>query len=75
MFSWGEEYQQGFRFKAASASDGVHFLQLSFNIRDLSVGNGVLAFVKSSGDASIICINESNDGTKKISKQSELILM
>lgn len=75
MFSWGEEYQEGFRVKAASASDGVHYLQLSFNIRDLSVGNGVLAFLKSSGDAFIIRKNESKDGTNKIRKQSEFIVM
>ncbi|XP_047451530.1 probable E3 ubiquitin-protein ligase HERC3 [Mugil cephalus] len=63
MFSWGEDWQQGFRLKkGVSTGDGVHFLNLTFRISDLCAGHRVLAFVKSNGDPFIIRINESPDG-------------
>ncbi|XP_023201017.1 probable E3 ubiquitin-protein ligase HERC4 [Xiphophorus maculatus] len=67
MFSWGEDYRQSFRQKKASnvpTSDRVHFLNLSFRIRDLSAAHNVLAFVKDAGDASIIRTQESGDGRR-----------
>ncbi|XP_030587326.1 probable E3 ubiquitin-protein ligase HERC3 [Archocentrus centrarchus] len=72
MFSWGEDWQQGFRLKKASnvqTADGVHFLNLSFHIADLSAGHSVLTFVKSSGDAYIIRTVESKDEGRVRGKQ------
>lgn len=72
MFSWGEDYRQSFRQKKASnvpTSDQVHFLNLSFRIRDLSAAHNVLAFVKDAGEASIIRTQESGDGRR--GRQSE----
>ncbi|XP_054892427.1 probable E3 ubiquitin-protein ligase HERC4 [Poeciliopsis prolifica] len=57
MFCWGEDYRRSFRQKKASdvpTSDRVHFLNLSFHIRDLSAARNVLAFAKDVGDASVI---------------------
>lgn len=74
MFAWGEDSQQGFRLRPGSTiptGDGVHFLNLSFHITDLSAGHSVLAFLKSNGDAFIIHTNESKDGTRAKGKQSE----
>ncbi|XP_045892497.1 probable E3 ubiquitin-protein ligase HERC4 [Micropterus dolomieu] len=72
MFSWGEDSKQGFRSRDGaniSAGDGVHLLNLSFRITDLSAGHSALAFIKSSGDAYIIRTNESKDGRRARGKQ------
>ncbi|XP_029290721.1 probable E3 ubiquitin-protein ligase HERC3 isoform X2 [Cottoperca gobio] len=72
MFSWGEDPQQGFRLRDGSnisTGDGVHFLNLSFHITDLSAGNSVIAFNKSNGDASTIRTHESKDGRRVRGKQ------
>lgn len=75
MLSWGEDYQQGFRLKKGSAvppvAGGVRSLQLSFHVADLCVGLRVLAFIKDSGEASIIRVSESAAGTREKRKQSE----
>ncbi|KAM7396240.1 hypothetical protein PAMP_019297 [Pampus punctatissimus] len=73
MFSWGEDSQGGFRLKDGSgtAGDGVNFLNLGFDITDLSAGHSVLAFIKRDGNAFIIRTNESNDGRRVRGKQSE----
>ncbi|XP_034735089.1 probable E3 ubiquitin-protein ligase HERC4 [Etheostoma cragini] len=64
MFSWGEDCEQGFWLRDGSTGDRVTFLNLSFNITDVSAGRSVLAFIKSSGDAFIIRTNESTDGKR-----------
>ncbi|KAM4734623.1 putative E3 ubiquitin-protein ligase HERC3 [Anableps anableps] len=67
MFSWGEDYRQSFRQRKGSSdptSDQVQLLNLSFHIRDLSAAHNVLAFVKDSGEASIIRTQESGDGRR-----------
>uniref|UniRef100_A0A3P9MKF2 HECT domain-containing protein n=1 Tax=Oryzias latipes TaxID=8090 RepID=A0A3P9MKF2_ORYLA len=73
MLSWGEDYQQGFRLKKGSAvppvAGGVRSLQLSFHVADLCVGLRVLAFIKDSGEASIIRVSESAAGTREKRKQ------
>ncbi|KAK2841857.1 hypothetical protein Q5P01_012057 [Channa striata] len=72
MFSWGENCQQSFRVKAGtrtSTADGVHFLNLSYQIRDLSAAHNVLAFIKTNGDAFIIRTYESTDGRRVRGKQ------
>ncbi|XP_018559610.2 LOW QUALITY PROTEIN: probable E3 ubiquitin-protein ligase HERC4 [Lates calcarifer] len=74
MFSWGEDCQRGFCLKDGSntdskTEDGVHYLNLSYHIRDLSAGHNVLAFVKTNGDAFIIRTNESKDGRRVGGKQ------
>ncbi|XP_075962648.1 putative E3 ubiquitin-protein ligase HERC4 [Anarhichas minor] len=72
MFSWGENCQQGFRLKDGSnisAGDGVHLLNLGFDITDLSAGHSVLAFIKNNADAAIICTKESKDGGRVRGKQ------
>ncbi|XP_028441208.1 probable E3 ubiquitin-protein ligase HERC3 isoform X1 [Perca flavescens] len=72
MFSWGEDCEQGFRLRdgsTTSTGDGVHLLNLSFGITDVSAGHNVLAFVKSNGDAAIIRTNESTDGIRVRGKQ------
>ncbi|XP_069571291.1 probable E3 ubiquitin-protein ligase HERC3 isoform X1 [Brachyistius frenatus] len=64
MFSWGEDRRQGFYLKKDSSiltADGVHFLNLNFDVKDLSAGRGLLAFVKSSGEAFIIQTDDSGD--------------
>ncbi|KAM7413982.1 hypothetical protein PAMA_019007 [Pampus argenteus] len=73
MFSWGEDSQGGFRLKDGSgtaAGDGVDFLNLGFDITDLSAGHSVLAFIKRDGNAFIIRTNESNDGRRVRGKQN-----
>ncbi|XP_030586971.1 probable E3 ubiquitin-protein ligase HERC4 isoform X2 [Archocentrus centrarchus] len=75
MFSWGEDCQRGFYLKDGSSSDGgtadggVHYLNISYNITDLSAGHNVLAFVKSNGNAFIIRTNESRDGRRVRGRQ------
>ncbi|XP_053175956.1 uncharacterized protein LOC128359488 [Scomber japonicus] len=72
MFTWGEDSQGGFRVEKGSvdaAGDGIHFLKLSFHIKDLSAGHSVLAFVKTNGNAFIIRTNERNDGRRVRGKQ------
>ncbi|XP_073327616.1 probable E3 ubiquitin-protein ligase HERC4 [Pagrus major] len=69
MFSWGEDCQQGFRSKVSPTGDVVHFLNLSFHITDLSAGHSAIAFVKSNGEASIIRMDESEDGRRARGKQ------
>ncbi|XP_023267158.1 probable E3 ubiquitin-protein ligase HERC4 [Seriola lalandi dorsalis] len=75
MFTWGEDCQRGFWLKDSCSGsdgepeDGVHFLNLSYRIRDLSAGHSVLAFVKTNGNAFIIRTNESNDGRRVRGKQ------
>ncbi|XP_070764278.1 probable E3 ubiquitin-protein ligase HERC4 [Enoplosus armatus] len=72
MFSWGEDCQRGFRVRGGSggsAGRGVHFLNLSFHVADLSAGRGALAFVKRSGDASVIRTEEGEDGRRARGKQ------
>ncbi|KAM6926748.1 putative E3 ubiquitin-protein ligase HERC4 [Lycodopsis pacificus] len=72
MFSWGENCQQGFRLKDVSnisAGNGVHLLNLGFDITDLSAGHSVLAFIKNNADAAIICTKESKDGGRVRGKQ------
>nr|XP_040019735.1 probable E3 ubiquitin-protein ligase HERC4 isoform X1 [Gasterosteus aculeatus aculeatus] len=72
MLSWGENCQQGFRLRDGSnvsAGDGVHLLNLGFDITDLSAGHSVLAFIKSNGDAAIIRTTESQDGRRVRGKQ------
>ncbi|XP_040893624.1 probable E3 ubiquitin-protein ligase HERC4 [Toxotes jaculatrix] len=73
MFSWGEDCQRGFRLKdgpgtCSTAEDGVHHLNLGYQIRDLSAGLNVLAFAKTNGGAFIIRTNE-NDGRRVRGKQ------
>ncbi|XP_008300642.1 probable E3 ubiquitin-protein ligase HERC3 [Stegastes partitus] len=61
MFSWGDDRHQGFRLKKASnvpPGDAVRFLNLSFQLRDLSAGSSVITFIKTSGDASVIRTDE-----------------
>ncbi|KAM3610146.1 uncharacterized protein V6R79_026111 [Siganus canaliculatus] len=72
MFAWGDDCEQGFRLKNCPSGEGVHFLNLSFHIRDLSAGRSALAFVKSSGEAFIIRTNENQDGRKTREKQKYL---
>ncbi|KAL6107277.1 uncharacterized protein ACO6RY_10950 [Pungitius sinensis] len=72
MLSWGENCQQGFRLRDGSdvsAGDGVHLLNLGFDITDLSAGHSVLAFIKSNGAAAIIRTTESQDGRRVRGKQ------
>ncbi|KAG7229828.1 hypothetical protein INR49_012477 [Caranx melampygus] len=76
MFSWGEDCRRGFWIKDpgsagvdGAAEDGVHFLNLNYHIRDLSAGHNVLAFLKTNGNAFIICTNESRDGRRVRGKQ------
>ncbi|KAM8891599.1 LOW QUALITY PROTEIN: putative E3 ubiquitin-protein ligase HERC3 [Spinachia spinachia] len=72
MLSWGENCQQGFRQRdgwSVSAGDGVHLLNLGFDITDLSADHSVLAFIKSNGDAAIIRTTESQDGERHRGKQ------
>ncbi|XP_039989978.1 probable E3 ubiquitin-protein ligase HERC3 isoform X2 [Xiphias gladius] len=69
MFSWGENCQRGFCLKGGSnidstTEDGIHYLNVSYQIRDLSAGYSVLAFVKSKGEAFIVRTNESKDGRR-----------
>ncbi|XP_031608731.2 probable E3 ubiquitin-protein ligase HERC3 [Oreochromis aureus] len=81
MFSWGEDWQQGFRLKRPSnisTADGVRCLNLSFQVTDLSAGHRLLAFIKRNGDAYIIHTVESQDegrvrGKQKIVKCEEKI--
>ncbi|XP_071362182.1 probable E3 ubiquitin-protein ligase HERC3 isoform X2 [Trachinotus anak] len=57
MFSWGEGCPPGFRLRRGSniaTEDGVHLLDLSYRIGDLSAGHSLLAFVKTDGKAHII---------------------
>ncbi|KAK9517170.1 hypothetical protein VZT92_025058 [Zoarces viviparus] len=75
MFSWGENCQHGFRLKHGSnisAGDGVHLLNLGFDITDLSAGHTVLAFIKNNADAAIICTKESQDGGRVRGKQKSV---
>ncbi|XP_024138388.1 probable E3 ubiquitin-protein ligase HERC4 [Oryzias melastigma] len=73
MFSWGEDFQQGFRLKKGSAgppaADGVQSLQLSFHVADLCVGLRVLAFIKDNGEASIIRVSQNASGRREKGKQ------
>ncbi|XP_034735088.1 probable E3 ubiquitin-protein ligase HERC4 [Etheostoma cragini] len=76
MFAWGEDSQRGFRLKVASHVDsrpttdnGVHPMNVSYYITDLSGGHNVLAFVKSNGNAFIIRTNVSKDGRRARGKQ------
>ncbi|RVE72057.1 hypothetical protein OJAV_G00057880 [Oryzias javanicus] len=73
MFSWGEDFQQGFRQKKGSAvppaADGVQSLQLSFHVADLCVGLRVLAFIKDNGEASIIRVSQNASGRREKGKQ------
>ncbi|CAI5667999.1 unnamed protein product [Oreochromis niloticus] len=75
MFSWGEDCQRGFYVKDGSGTDsttthdGVHYLNISHHIADLSAGRNVLAFVKSNGNAFIIRTNESKDGRRARGRQ------
>ncbi|KAA8590562.1 hypothetical protein FQN60_014496, partial [Etheostoma spectabile] len=76
MFAWGEDSQRGFRLKDGSnvdsrptADNGVHPLNVSYHITDLSGGHNVLAFVKSNGNAFIIRTNVSKDGRRARGKQ------
>lgn len=77
MFSWGEDCQRGFYVKDGSGTDstttddGVHYLNISHHIADLSAGRNVLAFVKSNGNAFIIRTNENEDGRRARGRQSE----
>ncbi|XP_042079391.1 probable E3 ubiquitin-protein ligase HERC3, partial [Haplochromis burtoni] len=81
MFSWGEDWQQGFRLKRPSnisPADGVCSLNLSFQVTDLSAGHRLLAFIKRNGDVYIIHTVESQDegrvrGKQKIVKCEEKI--
>ncbi|XP_065327503.1 E3 ISG15--protein ligase HERC5-like [Pelmatolapia mariae] len=81
MFSWGEDWQQGFRLKRPSnisTADGLRSLNLSFQVTDLSAGHRLLAFIKRNGDAYIIHTVESQDegrvrGKQKIVKCEEKI--
>ncbi|KAM8750883.1 putative E3 ubiquitin-protein ligase HERC3 isoform 2-T2 [Acanthopagrus schlegelii] len=69
MFSWGEDSPQGFRLRDRPTGDRVHFLNLRFHITDLSAGHSAIAFVKSDGEASIIRVDESEDGRRSRGKQ------
>ncbi|XP_067356937.1 probable E3 ubiquitin-protein ligase HERC3 isoform X1 [Channa argus] len=74
MFSWGEDCQRGFWFKDGFSGDsgaeaGVQYLNLGYNIRDLSAGYNVLAFVKTNGNSFIIRTHESKDGKRVRGKQ------
>ncbi|XP_026032646.1 probable E3 ubiquitin-protein ligase HERC4 [Astatotilapia calliptera] len=75
MFSWGEDCQRGFYVKDGSGTDstttddGVHYLNISHHIADLSAGRNVLAFVKSNGNAFIIRTNENEDGRRVRGRQ------
>ncbi|XP_041794818.1 probable E3 ubiquitin-protein ligase HERC4 isoform X2 [Chelmon rostratus] len=74
MLSWGEDSHGGFRLKNGSLidrtrPDGVHHLKLGDRIADLSAGQRVLAFVKSSGSSFIIRTNESEDGRRVRGRQ------
>nr|XP_020460096.1 probable E3 ubiquitin-protein ligase HERC4 [Monopterus albus]XP_020460097.1 probable E3 ubiquitin-protein ligase HERC4 [Monopterus albus] len=72
MLSWGEDCQHGFRLREGSnisTVDGVHFLNLSYYIKDLSAGHSVLAFIKTNGDAFIIHTSESNNRERVWRKQ------
>ncbi|XP_037623786.1 probable E3 ubiquitin-protein ligase HERC3 [Sebastes umbrosus] len=73
MFSWGEDSQRGFRLKddsrPSTGDDGVHHLNLSYHITDLSAAHSLIAFVKTNGNAFIIRTNESKDGTRVRGKQ------
>lgn len=78
MFSWGEDCRRGFWIKDpdsggvdGAAAEKVHFLNLSYNIKDLSAGHNVLAFVKTNENAFIIRTNESRDGRRVRGKQSK----
>uniref|UniRef100_A0A3B4TDV0 Probable E3 ubiquitin-protein ligase HERC4 n=1 Tax=Seriola dumerili TaxID=41447 RepID=A0A3B4TDV0_SERDU len=61
MFSWGEDRHRGFGLRGDSniaTEDGVHFLDLSYHIRDLSAGHSVLTVVKTNGEVFIIRTND-----------------
>ncbi|XP_037538558.1 probable E3 ubiquitin-protein ligase HERC4 [Nematolebias whitei] len=74
MFSWGQDSQRGFCLKPGSdscrsTSAGVHQLNFSFHITDLSAGLNVLAFVKNNGNAFILRTNEDKEGRRVRGKQ------
>lgn len=74
MFSWGEQCRRGFRLKdgkyvSSHSGDGVLFLDLGFTFTHLSAGLRALSFVKSNGNAFIIRVHESKDGTRVRGKQ------
>ncbi|KAG7523241.1 putative E3 ubiquitin-protein ligase HERC4 [Solea senegalensis] len=74
MFSWGEHSGTGFRLQDShvvhtAAEAEVHSLNLGYHVSDLSAGRGVLAFVKTNGNAFIIRTNEGKDGKRVRGKQ------
>ncbi|XP_036008072.1 probable E3 ubiquitin-protein ligase HERC4 [Fundulus heteroclitus] len=71
MFAWGEDCQRGFWLKgdSSSADEGVHHLNVGYNVADLSAGRSVLAFVKSNGNAFVLRTHESKDGNRVRGKQ------
>ncbi|XP_029379415.1 probable E3 ubiquitin-protein ligase HERC3 [Echeneis naucrates] len=74
MFSWGENCQQGFWTRdrpgpEPGPGDGVHFVNVSDQIRGLSAGHSVLVFVQTNGKVFIIRTNEAKDGRRVRGKQ------
>ncbi|XP_034033116.1 probable E3 ubiquitin-protein ligase HERC3 [Thalassophryne amazonica] len=75
MLSWGENRQRGFRLRTPATDGGkgeVHFLNVPFNLADLSAGHSVLAFVKTDGTASIIRTTEATGGGRTRGKQKRV---
>ncbi|XP_041853876.1 probable E3 ubiquitin-protein ligase HERC4 [Melanotaenia boesemani] len=78
MFSWGEDCLRGFWLKGdgnrsatknTSSDAGVHHVNISYRIIDLSASHNVLAFLKSNGNAFIVPTNEGKDGVRVRGKQ------
>ncbi|XP_072291659.1 probable E3 ubiquitin-protein ligase HERC3 [Eucyclogobius newberryi] len=74
MFSWGEQCRRGFRlrdatYEAKGTDNGVCYLDLGSHVTHLSEGLRVISFVKTTGKAFIIYINENKDGTRSRGKQ------
>ncbi|KAK5867920.1 hypothetical protein PBY51_012375 [Eleginops maclovinus] len=63
MFSWGEHGCQLGDGSNIPTDDGVQFLS-SVHITDLSAGHTVLAFIQGNGEASVIRIDETEDGRR-----------
>ena len=78
MFSWGEDTNYGFGLRKLDGSNPINqnhfinFTNLRSDVRDLSAGLSVVAFVRTDGKASIVRIREDQDGRRSTGKLSRL---
>ncbi|XP_062333275.1 probable E3 ubiquitin-protein ligase HERC3 isoform X2 [Osmerus eperlanus] len=74
MFSWGEDTNYGFGLRKLDGSNPINqnhfinFTNLRSDVRDLSAGQSVVAFVRTDGKASIVRIREDQDGRRSTGK-------